>query len=155
MDQQNCFKEQWLIFVIFQNMFLYIISSSLIVFSWNKDCFSKVQYHEKSSSDALRPSFSQRSKLSMILVTILCWLSDIFTARLRLRQMSPVLFLMSPLLAFYQPSDNSITGGQTPSSVGLQYTEGAWKRSTACKWPSATFWRQRKAQTKRRVGSYS
>lgn len=49
-------------------------------------------------------------------------LSDISTAALlRLHQLSPVCFLMSSLLTFHQLSDNGVTGGQAPSSNGLQW----------------------------------
>lgn len=34
---------------------------------------------------------------------------------------SPFAFKMPSLLAFYQPSDSGVTGGQAPSSAGLQW----------------------------------
>lgn len=44
---------------------------------------------------------------------------------LRLHQLSPVCFLMSSLLTFYQLSDNGITAGQAPSSTGRQWRRGS------------------------------
>lgn len=47
------------------------------------------------------------------------------SALLRLHQLSPACFLMSSLLTFYQLPDNGVTGGQAPSSTGLQWRGGS------------------------------
>lgn len=120
-------------------------SVCLMIYSYCKDIFQKqmrINCDKNNSSYALlslqEPFFLYREAncpCSAILVTIL-WLlaatqNDCLTsplllcsALLRLHQLSPVCFLMSSLLTFYQPSDNGITGGQTPSSTGLQWHRG-------------------------------
>lgn len=122
------------------SLLLFLLFPFFLWFQWTllssakvKIFFKKMhwQCHEKTSSYAPLPSFLvQRSKLSMqcnfsdhivAFGSDSEWLSDIFTALLRLHQLSPVCFQMSSLLAFYQPSDNGITGGQAPSSTGLQW----------------------------------
>lgn len=121
--------------VIFVPFFFFIWFQSASLSSPNVKIFFKSRYNavgkknKKKNSSAPLPSLPQRGKLSMrcnfgdhivAFGSDSEWLSDIFNRLLRLYQLSPVCFLMSSLLTFYQLSDNGITGGRAPPSTGLQ-----------------------------------